>query len=139
MEKPGSVVLAVNLLWASIGIGIVKSLIVGLPPSAHTAGPLFITTVLGITLGLTALLIFKISAGRNWARITFAVFFVLGLPTCIGLLLTNQFYKAPINGIALLVQTAMQGYAMYLVFTKPGNTWYRKVGAVQAEEESTGD
>ncbi len=80
-QKPQPVVTAINLLWASLAVGLVKMLmdfsyLSGVAPAAFT------NFVLIFTFALIAFLIFKISAGRNWARITFLVICIIGvLPT----------------------------------------------------------
>jgi uncharacterized membrane protein len=78
MQKPQSIVVAVNLLWVSLAVGLVKMLL----DFAHLtgAGPAAFTNfVLLFTFALIGVLISKISAGRNWARITLLVLFVVGI------------------------------------------------------------
>ncbi|MBP9091947.1 hypothetical protein KBI23_13055 [bacterium] len=131
MEKPKNVVLAVNLLWASLVLGLVKGALTGFK-TASEAGPVFIAIVLAITLAIVALLVFKISAGKNWARIAYAVLFLCGIPICVGLFVDKQIMQSPVDSILILLQTALQGYAMYLVCTKPGSSWFHKA-AVDAK------
>jgi hypothetical protein len=125
MEKPKTVVLAVNLLWASLFVGMVGLVLSGVKTSSQT-GPVFLATVFIITLVISSFLILLISDGKNWARITLGVLFAMGIPKCVGFLVGNEFMQDPMDNSADLIQTALQGYATYLIFTPPGKSWFRK-------------
>ncbi len=113
-------------------LGLIKGMLTSFKTSSHSS-PVFIAIVLIVVFGLVSLLVFKISAGRNWARIAFTVLYLLGIPACVGLFVNKQIMQSPIDSIVMLIQTALQGYAMYLVFTKPGNSWFQKA-AVDAKQ-----
>ena len=76
-DRPRTVTIAVNLLWASIAIGLVK-IPLDLPALAAMPYPAIVWTVTTLVLGFFCLLIWKISQGRNWARYTYPVFFLIG-------------------------------------------------------------
>jgi hypothetical protein len=125
--KPQSVALAVKLLWASLGVGVVKAFLYQFKHAA--AGSEAITyAVLAATLAIIAFLIFKIAAGRNWARIAFLVLFVLGSFPMAGVIL-GEFASAPFMGALSVAQIGLQAYALYLLFTQPGSAWFRKAAA----------
>jgi hypothetical protein len=126
VDKPKQVSQAVGLLVGSTVVGTGTTAIVGFSPNALTAGLPFAIGILVLTLAILLFLIAKISAGRNWARITFTVLFVLGLPTCAALVLTDKFFQNPISGGVVLLQTIVQGWALVLLFTKPGSDWFKK-------------
>lgn len=125
VQKPQTVGTAVNLLWASLAVGLVKMLmdfsnLSALAPAAFT------NFVLIFTFALIGFLIFKISAGKNWARITFLVMFVLGmLPTLP--LVFSEFSRSPVVGALSVAQIGLQVYALFLLFTQPGSSWFRQV------------
>lgn len=123
-ERPQSVRLAMNFLWLSLAIGVLK-LLMELPYLRALAPAAFANLVLIIVFAFFLFLIFKIYAGRNWARITFLVLFVLGilptLPTVLG-----EFARSPLIGTLSVVQVGLQIYALFLLFTKPGSAWFRK-------------
>ena len=127
VQKPQPVATAVNLLWASMAVGLVKMLMEFSKLSA-AAPAAFTNFVLIFTFGLIAFLIFKISAGRNWARITFLVLFVIGMLPMLPIML-GEFSRAPVVGALSVAQVGLQGYALYLVFTQPGCVWFRKATA----------
>ena len=124
MEKPKSVSLAVNLSWASLVLGVVKIIVDSNGPT-HQSPLIFVAFVLIITSALIVFLIFKISAGKNWARITLLVFFLLGMVPEIFIVLT-EFARSAIVGIISVAQVLLQVYALFLLFTKPGSEWFRK-------------
>ncbi len=119
MEKPKDVVLAVNLMWLSLVFGLIQLVFKGSPVEGFGDGLLTVAIVLS-TQAIIALLIVKISAGKNWARITNTVLFAIGLPV----LATLNFSR--MEFIVLLIQTLIQLYAIILLFTPSGKVWFHK-------------
>jgi len=124
MEKPKNVSLAVNLSWASLAIGPVKMMLDPTGP-AHQTSFMQAALIVIITLALIAFLILKFSAGKNWARITLLVFFFLGMAPAF-FILPAEFNRSAIVGILSIAEGILQGYALFLAFTKPGSEWFRK-------------
>ncbi|CAE6822143.1 hypothetical protein R70006_06252 [Paraburkholderia domus] len=124
-KKPKSVPMAVNLFWTSLVVGIFKTLL-DFPHFRATAPATYTTVVLVGSLALLTVLFLKVSAGRNWARITVLVFFALGaLP---GLpLLFEEFSRSPVVGVLSMAQCCLQAYGLFLLFTKPGSNWFHGV------------
>lgn len=133
MEKPQNVLIAVNLQWVSIAVGLINGLLgpTGVRGLLDPTGPLhqssvtliaFIIIFILTVLGLMVLLTLKISAGKNWARITFLILYLLGLPLLSHLPATFQ--QSTINGMIFVVQTVLQAAVLFLVFTKPGSEWF---------------
>src|SRR4051812_37666400 len=77
-QKPREARLAINLLWTSLGLGLLNSAS-QFDYLRSQASVEFILIVAGMTLAIMALLVYFISQGRNWARITFLVLFLIGL------------------------------------------------------------
>jgi hypothetical protein len=101
-RKPRAVHRAAMMLWASLAIGVLNLLF---QPGLETSRYGWIGwSIVAATFGFFILLTMSISAGHNWARITFLVLF-------------NLF------------QQLLQVSAMFLVFTRPGSTWFRKEGS----------
>jgi len=89
-----------------------------------------------ITYAFLGFLFLKIHQGRNWARTIFLVILVLGL-IIFGLLIVSGFYRmSKWDPPFLIVQGAMQIYALYLVFTPPGNQWVRVVQSPTLRREA---
>ena len=123
-ERPRTVTMAVNLLWASIAIGLVK-IPLDLPALAAMPYPGIVWTVIALVLAFFCLLIWKVSQGRNWARYTYLVFFLIGLIPAIPTLM-NELQRSPVLVVISVVQFIMQGYAAFLLFTDPGKSWFQK-------------
>ena len=122
-ERPIQVTRAVILLWVSLGFG----LAIGALDWQHLASiqsPGFTIYIAVFGLAIMALLIYKISLGRNWARITVLVLMVFGaLPYVSDL--ADMFRSSMFVGFLSLAQLGLQLFALYLIFTNPGKTWFR--------------
>jgi hypothetical protein len=129
VHKPQSVVTAVNLLWAVLALELVKTPMHYFHLSA--TGPAMLTKnyvpLAMAGLIILAFLIFTISSGKNWARITLLVMVVRTLFGVSGIL--DQFSWSPVHGIISVAQVGLLVYAVFLLFTKPGSVWFRKVTA----------
>ena len=124
-QKPQSVGTAVNLLWASLAVGLVKMLMDFSNLSA-VAPAAFTNFVLIFTFAVIGFLIFNISAGKNWARITSLVIFIIGMLPSLPLVL-GEFSRSPVVGALSVAQIGLEVYALYLLFSQPGSGWFRKV------------
>lgn len=124
-QKPQPVVTAVNLLWASLAVGLVKMLM-DFSNLSGVAPALFTNFILIFTFALIAFLIFKISVGRNWARITFLVMFIIGVLPTLPIVL-GEFSRSAILGALSVAQIGLQVSALFLLFTQPGSSWFTKV------------
>ncbi|MFZ5812167.1 MAG: hypothetical protein ACOY4F_09010 [Thermodesulfobacteriota bacterium] len=124
-QKPQPIVTAVNLLWASLAVGLVKMLM-DFSNFSAVAPAVLTSFVLIFTLSLIGFLIIKISAGRNWARITFLVLFIIGVLPTLPIVL-GEFSRSAVVGALSVAQICLQVYALILLFTLPGSSWFRKV------------
>jgi hypothetical protein len=123
-NRPRSVSTAVNLLWASLVVGLLKVLM----DLSHLGGIASVAvTVVGsvIFVALFGFLYLKISVGKNWARITFLVMGVIGIVPTFSIVST-EFSRSVVLGTLSLLQLALQTYAAFLLFTQPGSSWFRK-------------
>lgn len=140
ITKPKEVSTAVTLLWVSQVFGMVVStiLLVNLDRAIRPGiilGREGAITIF-ILLPIYAFFLFKISQGRNWARISyFLVYFILFLwHSTWGIVFgATILYKNIIGltdsepyNICMLIGHAMMVYAAYLLFTNPGSLWFQK-------------
>lgn len=128
-EKPDEVVLAVKLLLASLLIGIIRiSLECRIPlewqSTQHSSIIWLILLFLVFVSSLMLWLIYKINSRKNWARITWLILFVLGLPFSIKPLILSLTLN-PFSGILGIGQCAIQIIAMVLLFKRSVNKWYK--------------
>ena len=135
LAQPQKVNTAVKLLYASLGLGIISSVL--FPPGLDEVSSfgsalndsLFIFFTAGLTFGLIWLLIYMTGKGKNWARITFLIFFIIGIPLSIVtfplfLLLSDT---PVIDGSLFLVQTGMDLVALVFLFQGESSAWFKAI------------
>jgi hypothetical protein len=67
-----------------------------------------------------AWVVFKIGAGKNWARLTVLVSFILE-----ALWVAAQSDATTMDYLADVPDFGLQMYALYLLYTEPGRQWFR--------------
>lgn len=123
VSRPREVSLAALLLWLAIGLGVVDAL-VNTPPAP--VGTLAVWGALYVLwLGLSVWVTHKISRGRNWARVAFLIYFLIGVPGFVSQLLAmfERPFFATAPDIAI---TVLQVIALYLVFAGAGAHWFSR-------------
>jgi hypothetical protein len=129
-DRPRSVGTAVTLLWISLVVGIAKAALdfTHLRAMAPVGFTLF---VLVFTFAVLILLVLRIGAGRNWARIAFLILFIIGtVPTLP--VVRDELERAPLVGVLSLLQLLLQIWALVLLFTRPGSAWFRRAAPASA-------
>ncbi|MDQ2779445.1 MAG: hypothetical protein M3Y32_07805 [Pseudomonadota bacterium] len=125
---PAKLVLAVRLLWTSLGLGIPSFLYeVGRAPGGVEAG---ITAAVALVFfGIAAFLNVSIYRARNWARIVGLLLTVLE----VGVLFLGATSpeEAFIEAICNWVAAALDVAAMYLLFATPASVWFTRAGPGQ--------
>lgn len=125
ISRPEKVTTAVILLYVALIIGVLQSimlasLLVRTSPIEHV---IFIFSSL---IGVIWFLIYKISRGCNWARISILVMFIVG-----ALFLLQAFLESlavsPIYGLLGIAQILIQAVALILLFQKPSSDWFKEV------------
>ncbi len=132
-NRPPEVTRAVQLIWISIGLGILGLF---LTPKEMPFGWVGISIVALLTIAIWAWIITKIARGRNWARITYLVLIALGYAS---MAFTWQVQvvalkASPLSAILTIVEAVIAVYAIYLLFCGPANAWFRRAkgsGAVR--------
>ena len=125
IARPVSVRQAVVILYASLGLGIVRSSLEAQQLSA--SAPLgFVFAVALCVLVLMALIVYLIGSGKSWARMVFLVLFLLGCPLAVRPLL-RSLEATPVSGILGLLQIVMQLLALVLLFQRSASNWFKAV------------
>ena len=121
-ERPLQISTAVTLIWISICLGTLDSILLwrNLTASASVG---FVVSVQVFTVALLACLTYKIWCGRNWARIVFVVLWAIGLIPYASTL-PKFFTHSTIAGGINLFQTLLQLSALGLIFIGPGRFWF---------------
>ena len=113
--RPREVGTAVTLIYITFGIGLLRAIMGG--------APVLLTLVF---IGIMYLFVFQIGKGRNWARITFLVLTILGLPFSVHSL-TQTFTANPVSGLLEIGQIVMQIIALVFLFQRPASDWFREI------------
>jgi hypothetical protein len=122
--KPSSVVVGVNLLWGGIALGVLRLL---MDPAALVASSksMVIAGAFVVGLALYAFLVAKISAGRNWARVTLLVL-VLSDLVLSGPAIVSGYGRDPLGAILALGGSGVLLCGLALQFIGPGKNWFGK-------------
>jgi hypothetical protein len=80
-----------------------------------------IVAIYGVLAVISAWIVWKIGAGKNWARKSLLWGFVLEVAwgAC-------PPWHGVLEYLTDLPDVALQGYALYLLYTKPGSGWFRR-------------
>lgn len=128
-NKPDKVSNAVTLLWIVIAVGVISS-IFSFSSSLETAnasglGLLWLIFTLYFTFLLMAFFIWKIWQGRNWARITYLIFFIIGFPFTIYIYFTSALSVLTI--ILSICQMILQIVALIFLFQEKSSEWFKSI------------
>ena len=131
MQKPAAVHNAIRLLYLTLIIGAVRIPLEHVwarlpsdprvPPAVLWASFIFSTA---FTYGLLLWLIYKMDRGRHWARVTFLVLTVIGVPFAIQPMLASFSYS-PVSGLLGLLQVGMEVVALVMLFSPQAKPWFR--------------
>ena len=122
-ERPKKVQNAVTIFYVTLGIGIVRAVMEASANAALQGVGSFLFGTL-VVFAVMVFLIAMIGRGRNWARITFLVLFLLGLLPSI-LPLIRSFTISPISGVLGLAQVVLQIVAMVFLFQQESSAWFK--------------
>jgi len=123
--RPKEVTLAVRLQWVSLMLGAVTSTanLARYPRAGLSLAG--VTVVVALSFALVIWLTYKVSRGRNWARITLLVFLVLGMPGFLSQL-PATFERSIILAATAVAILLLQCFSLYLVFIAAGARWFRR-------------
>ncbi len=122
VEQPSKVGTAVTLLYATLGIGIIRSIIES-SRYAEASSVGYVIYIMFSVFGLMWFLFYMIGKGRNWARITFLILFILGVPSSIFII--QSLTHNPISGILGIAQVVMQSVALVFLFQGGSSVWFK--------------
>jgi len=131
--RPKNTTVALYLFWTALIIEQINSVTTDMRllnlPSTRIVLAAFLPNVLVSVF--IVFIYYKISRGRNWARIWFVVIFAIDLLFTLDHVFGS--YKNPLllNFVSLsqlieIVTTCIYGYGLYLLYTPVSNQWFRK-------------
>jgi hypothetical protein len=122
-ERPKRVATAVQLLLASLALGTIRAAVHVFQNAAGAAMVLALLIVLAF-FGLGFLLVWRISAGKNWARIILLILVLIGAPLAMPSYV-GSLKRSMVSGSLSIFITIVQLVATYLLFTGRSNLWFR--------------
>ena len=129
--RPASVSNAVGLFYISLMMGVIRA-VLDWPLLTRDSSPAFTLLVLAFTFGTLLLLIHYVNEGRNWARITLLVLFLLGLPFAFGPLV-ESLGTVPLAGVLGVLQVIFQGIGLGMLFAADARRWFDPAERLHAE------
>ena len=122
--RPKETTLAVQFLYGSLAIGLLRA-VFGL--SQRTSGaPLILAALIVVSVfALGFFVVWKISAGRNWARIILLVLVLINLPFAV-LANISELKRSVLSGAFSILIEAILWLGTYLLFTRNSNLWFRR-------------
>ena len=123
-ERPERVTTAVQVLAASLILGVLTA---AFNVVRNVSGKTMLVALLIVLVffGLGFLLVWRIAAGKNWARIFLLVLVILGTPLAIPGYRASLRLNVVAGSVSILINI-LQLIGAYLLFTGSSNSWFRK-------------
>jgi hypothetical protein len=125
-EKPTRVTHAVALLWIAYVLSVVH---VGL--ALGYLSRLFdmrsFVPLQSASFLFYALLIYSISKGRNWARVTYLILMGVRVMT-VTRMFPRDLQTSKLAVVVTVISLMCQCVALYWLYTEPGRLWFRRPG-----------
>lgn len=130
MERPVEVTRAIYCVLASLALAPVK-IIFNLNYLEALGIPMLGMFIIPLVINLPAVfLLYKIHTGRNWARIIFVAFVILGAVSSPHEILA-ELERSPIVGVISVSQLLLQLFAAWLLFVDPSKSWFKSPPALK--------
>ena len=124
LSRPDKIRQAVTLLYVNLGIGVL--IFIMEVPFSQRWQVASVYFIMFIVLCIFWFFIHMIGKGKNWARITYLVLFIIGMPFWV-LELPQSLAANPIVGLLGIGETVIQVVALVILFQKPSSDWFREM------------
>jgi hypothetical protein len=121
--RPKEATFAIQLLYASLAIGLIRA-VFGLTQRTSGAALVLAALIVVSVFALAFFLIWKISTGRNWARIILLVLVLINLPFAVRANISELKLSVLSGTFSILIEVILW-IGTYLLFTKNTNLWFR--------------
>lgn len=130
-QRPRQLILTVLILWCcSMFLGVLGTFLdwdhqmAKIPADFPMNKEIFATSIIFVTSAFLLWVYYKIYSGRNWARILFLIFYLIGLPISISTSI-DMFAHSKIVALITDLQALIQLITLCLLFSKQGNAWFK--------------
>jgi hypothetical protein len=132
-ERPPKVSLAVKFFYVIVGLGIIRAAMTIIRHADVRSPYSLVITKLIIYAG-SLYLIYQLSKGRNWARWSMVVIFIISIPLTI-LPAFASFSHSPVHTSLGFVQLALYIIGLVFLFHRSSSSWF---GAEKISNKSEG-
>jgi len=123
VERPKETTSAIQFLYASLAIGLIRA-VFGLTQRTSGAALVLAALIVISVFALGFFLVWKISAGRKWARIILLVLVLINLPFAV-LANVSELKRSVLSGAFSILIEVILWIGTYLLFTRNSNLWFR--------------
>ena len=123
IARPKETTSAIQFLYASLAIGLIRA-VFGLTQRVSGAALILAALIVVAVFALGFFLVWKISAGRNWARIILLVLVLINLPFAV-LANVSELKRSVLSGAFSILIEVILWIGTYLLFTRNSNLWFR--------------
>ena len=124
LERPLHATRAVQLLYASLAIGLLRALL-GLTQRVSGVALVLAALIVIAVFALGFFLAWKISAGRNWARILLLLLVIINLPFAVWGNVV-ELKESIWSGTFSIFIELMLWIGTCLLFTRSSNLWFKR-------------
>ena len=123
LKRPKSVTMGVQVLLASLAVGTISAAVQLFKIAVGPSMAIALVIVLAF-FGLGFLLVWRIAAGNNWARIILLILVLFGTPLAIPGYLAALKVSVVSGSISIFINV-LQLIGTYLLFTSGSRVWFR--------------
>jgi hypothetical protein len=123
IARPKETTLAIQLLYASLAIGLIRA-VFGLTQRTSGAALILAALIVISVFALGFFLVWKISAGRKWARIILLLLVLINLPFAVRANISELKGSVWSGALSILIEVILW-IGTYLLFTRNSNHWFR--------------
>ena len=132
--RPSKANTAIILLYVAWALGVLRAFL-GAPAISHLGSVGQTEAAVAIVVVIFAIMlffIFMIGKGRNWARITVLVLYIIGT----AMMIVGLVSGAPFGAAAIMdvVQVIVQLVALVMLFSPESNAWFQGVKGGQGQK-----
>lgn len=138
--RPKSVKIGSGLLYVGLVLGLVAGIMDvffgAMPPSTEISHSAAMTIAIIINVVIFAVgwfIVFMIARRHNWARILYAVLFVIGLIIML-INVTRLFDNGMANGVVGLINTLITLVGLIYLFTGSASAWFKSKDASETSD-----
>ena|SRR4026208_1528014 len=123
LSRPKETTLAIQFLYASLALGLIRA-VFGLTQRTSGAALILAALIVISFFALGFFVVWKISTGRNWARILLLILVLINLPFAV-LANISELKQSVLSGTFSILIELILWVGAYLLFTRNSSLWFR--------------